>query len=420
MLKFLKWFFGLFSPCVNSFERKVDRFFKRIKSTDGISSIKRGLLGLMNENLIVVNVWMEKKFKGYNYLTKSVRKKMYKDEKKIVAKWNEFTKQNPIKNEEVKAELEAKGLTFPTGQEDQVKCLYSIMKFLEPGEYYKYIKTASFGKLLRDPNERMLEGDCNQIVTLYSYLYSTKFPIEDLRIKLLPEHVCLHFRNIDIEATNGTFQKYTENKDVLPITEIISTNLLDLLDFREEVQKITPRVVVKSAQLAYAISSLKSLVAKNLEIAYQNLAAGALRANDFETGIFYLTKANNREALHNAYRNATIYYMDNKNFAKAKLYASKSGMGDLEKSVKYNEGIYYFNSGNISKALSIFTSLGDEKMKKACYGKQYNELVRKVSGDKTLQDIKNHKSTYNKMLQLAQKMGDSGLAQSVGDTLKQI
>ncbi len=420
MWKFLKWFFGLFSSCVNSFERKVDRFFGRIKSTDSISSIRKELLSLMNKNLIVVNVWMEKKFRGYNYLTKKIRRKMYEDEKKIVAKWDEFTKQNPIKDEDVKAELEAKGLTFPTGQEEQVKCIYSIMRFLEPGKYYKYIKTASFGKLVRDPNERVLEGDCNQIVTLYSYLYSTKFPIEDLRIKLLPEHVCLHFRNIDIEATNGTFQKYTENKDVLPITEIISTNLLDLLDFREGVQEITPRVVVKSAQLAYAISSLKSLVAKNLEVAYQNLASGALRANDFETGIFYLTKTNNREALHNAYRNATIYYMENKNFAKAKLYASKSGMGDLEKSVKYNEGIYYFKEGSIDKALSIFTSIGDEEMKKACYGKKYNELVKQVSGDKTLDDIKRHKSAYNKMLQLAQKMGDSGLAQSVRDTLKQI
>lgn len=419
-MKFLNWFFGLFSSCVNSFERKVDCFFKHIKSTDSISSIKRGLLDLMNENLIVVNIWMEKKFKGYNYLTKNVRKKMYEDEKKIVAKWNEFTKQNPIKDENVKAELEAKGLTFPTGQEERIKCLCSIMKFLEPGKHYKYIKTASFGKLVRDPNERVLEGDCNQIVTLYSYLYSTKFPIEDLRIKLLPEHVCLHFRNIDIEATNGTFQKYTKNKDVLPITEIISTNLLDLVDFREEVQEITPRIVVKSAQLAYAISSMKILVAKNLEIAYQNLAVGALRANDFETGIFYLTKTNNREALHNAYRNATIYYMGNKNFEKAKLYASKSGMVDLEKTVKHNEGVYYFNSGNIDKALSIFTSLGDEKMKKACYGKQYNELVRKVSGDKTLRDIKNHESTYQKMLQLAQKMGDSGLVQSVRDTLSQV
>ena len=31
MLKALKWFFGLFSPYVHPFEKKVDKFFKGIK-----------------------------------------------------------------------------------------------------------------------------------------------------------------------------------------------------------------------------------------------------------------------------------------------------------------------------------------------------------------------------------------------------
>ena len=97
-----------------------------------------------------------------------------------------------------------------------------------------------------------------------------------------------------------------------------------------------------------------------------------------------------------------------------------SGNADLIKSVKYNEGVYYFNSDNIDRALEIFTSTGDEKMKKACYGKQYNKLVKEVSNDRTLDDIKRHKSTYKKMLDLAQKMEDEGLAQNVRDSLSQI
>jgi len=420
MLNFLNWFFGLFSSTVSPFEKKVDKFFKHIKSTDNPAEVKRGLLELMKENLIVVNVWLEKKFKGYNYLSKSVRKKMYEDEKAIIAKWQEHAEQNPFKDDDIKSDLESKGLTYPTGDGEKIRCLYSIMRFLQPGQYYKYIKTASFGKLVRDPNEQKLEGDCNQIVTLYAYLYSTKFPIEDLRIKLLPEHVCLHFQNIDIEATNGTFQKYADQKDVLPITEIISTNLLDLLDFREESQTISPRTIVKSAQLAYAISSLKTLVAKNLNIAYHNLAVGAMKSNDFETAIFFLSKTNDRDALIRAYRNATIYCMKSKDFSKARHYADKCGDGDLLKTVKSNEGVYYFNKGNVDKALGIFTGLGDEKMKKACYGKQYNELVRKVSGVKTVADVKRHKATYQKMLRLAQKMGDSSLQKSVKDTLSQV
>ena len=52
MIKILKWIFGLFSPYVHPFERKVDRFFKSVKSTDSLSSIKTKLLELMQENLI--------------------------------------------------------------------------------------------------------------------------------------------------------------------------------------------------------------------------------------------------------------------------------------------------------------------------------------------------------------------------------
>ncbi len=410
----------MFSPCINSFERKVDRFFSHIKSTDSFSSIREKLINLMQENLIIVNVWLEAKFKGYVYLTKSTRKKMYEDVKAIVKKWEEHTAKNPINEEFVKSQIDAAGIEFPNGDNEKIKCLYSIMQFLRPGLYYNYIKTASFGKLLRDPDKEKLEGDCNQIVTLYIYLYSLKFPLDDLKIKLLPEHVCLHFRGIDVEATNGTFQKYKESTDVLSVTEIISTNLLDLADFREDLQVVSERMMVKSAQLAYAISSLKPLVAKNLNIAYRNLAVSALNSNDFKTAIFYLSQTDDKEALKNAYKNACIFYMNNNDFSKAGYYADQAGDSELKKNVKHNEGVYYFNNGSVDKALSIFVSLGDENMKKACYAKKYNELVKKVSGVKTLEDAKRYKSIYREMLSVAQKMGDSTLENSVRETLSKI
>ncbi len=420
MLKFLKWFFGLFSPYVDPFERKVDKFFKHIKSTDSLASIKDELLALMQENLIVTNVWMEKKFKGYKYLSKSARRKMYLDVGKILAKFEEHSAVHKHTDMEIKKRLEDKGMHFPNGDEDKIRYIASIMSFLRPGQYYHYIKTASFGKLLRDPAHARLEGDCNQIVTLYIYLFSVKFPLEELRIKLLPEHVCLHFRGIDIEATNGTFKKYKDDKQILPVTEIISTNLLDLTDFREKVQKISPRVIVKSSQLAYAISSLKSLVAKNLQVAYHNLAVDAIGARDFETAIFYADKSGESELIHNAYQNAAIYYMKQNSFKKARHYADKSGETDLAKTIRYNEGVHYYKKDNLSKALTIFSSLGNEDMKKACYQKQYNKLVKKLSGVKTMADVKRHRNTYNKMLRLAQKMGDSTLERSVRDTLNKL
>ncbi|MFH1284202.1 MAG: hypothetical protein ABIH78_01285 [Candidatus Peregrinibacteria bacterium] len=420
MPKFLKWFFGLFSSYVHPFERRVNKFFRNIKSTDNIATIRKGLLKLMQENLIVVNIWMEKKYKGYKYLSKSVRAKMYKSAAAIVAKFGEFAGTENIDIQKIKTELEARGLDFPHGDEEKIQHIYKIMQFLKPGLYYHYIKTASFGKLLRNPSEEKLEGDCNQIVTLYIYLFSLKFDIGDLEIKLLPEHVCLHFRGIDVEATNGTFQKYKDDTQILPVTEIISTNLLDLADFREELQAISPRVMVKSAQLAYAISSLKTLVVKNLNIAYKNLAVGALKGNDFETAIFYFSKAGDMESLKSVYRNACIYFMDRNNFSKAGYFAGKSGDNELGSTVKRNEGIFYYKNNSIDKALAIFTSLGDEKMKKACYAKQYNKLAGAVSGVKTVTDAKKHRSTYQKMLELANRLEDSKLQKSVREVLSKM
>ena len=182
MMKFLKWFFGLFSPYVSPFERKVDKFFVNIKSTDSLSSIKDKLLELMQENLMIVNVWLEKKFKGYLYLTKDARRQMYAGTQLIIKKLEEFCAAHPVKIDDLKIFFKEQGFALPDGAEDKLAYLYQIMMFLEPEKYYHYITTASFGKLLRDPNKVKLEGDCNQIVTLYIYLYSLKYPVSDLQI----------------------------------------------------------------------------------------------------------------------------------------------------------------------------------------------------------------------------------------------
>ncbi|MBD3330570.1 hypothetical protein GF354_03500 [Candidatus Peregrinibacteria bacterium] len=420
MLKALKWFFGLFSVYVHPFEKKVDKFFVSIKSTDNIYSIRVALLKLMRKNLMIVNVWMEKKYKGYEYLSKKVRKQMYLDAEKIVAKLHEFTALNPVDPAKMRRALDSKGLKYTSDIEDRLKWLYSIMKFLQPGKYYHYIKTASFGKLLRDPDKEKLEGDCNQIVTLYIYLYSLKFDINDLEIKLLPGHVCLHFKGIDIEATTAIFEKYTESKTVLPITEILSTNLLDLSDFREDLQKISERDLLKSAQLAYAISSLKQLVTKNLKIAYRNLSVSFLNSNNFESAIFYLKKLGDKKLLLNAYANAAKYYLSTENFKKAEFFADKSGIESLKKSVKYNIGVNFYNRKKYDKALKIFKDLRDKKMIKACYAQQFNRVSARVRNVKTLSEAKKHKSDYKRMLKLARKMKDSSLERSIRDTLNRL
>ncbi|MBN1494131.1 hypothetical protein JW911_00125 [Candidatus Peregrinibacteria bacterium] len=371
-----------FTPYVNLFEWKVDLFFKHIKSTDSIFTIKRKLLELMQKNLIIVNIWMEKKYKGYIYLTKKARRKMYTDTLKIVEKFNKFRAENPI---------EKISIDIPPANLEKVILLAQICEFLKPGKYYEYIETSSFGKLLRDPDKQKLEGDCNQIVTLYTYLYSTKFPLEDLQIKLLPEHVCLHFHGIDIEATSGELTKYEKFDHILPVTEIISTNLLDLTDFREDTQKISEHVFVKSSQLAYAISSLREIVSKNLNIAYHNLGIAALNTNNYETAVFYLSKTDDKESLKIAYHNASVYFLNQKNYTKAEFYADKTGNFDFKNEIK-----------------------------KSAAAEEYNNLAKKVANIKTIEQAKQHKYTYQKMLDLAQKIGDESLINNVRDILNKL
>ncbi len=351
MLRFLKWFFGLFSPYVNGFERRVDRFFRSVKSDSSGVEVREGLLKLMQENLIVTNVWLEKKYKGYKYLTKKVRRQMYADTEKIKAA---FLAEPEPSLEQLKAMVEEAGAVFPSGDEEKVRCLGKIMSFLRPEKRYFYIHTASFGKLLRDPAVEKLEGDCNQIVTLYIYLYSLKFPIEDLRIKLLPEHVCLHFREVDIEATNASFQRY-EQREVLPVTEIVAVNLLDLMDFREEVSAISPREFVKSAQLAYSISSLRSLVEKNLVIAYRNLALASLNSGNFESARFFAEKAGDKEVMRAC-------------FAKEYngLAARVSGVKTVADAKKF-KSVY-------QRMLSLAGKLGDSKLEN-----ELREVLRKTN-----------------------------------------
>ena len=390
-MKFLKWFFGLFSKYVNSFERRVDRFFRNIKSTDSIGDIREKLLTLMQENLLVLNVWMERKYKGYTYLNKKTRRELYKNAEKNVRIFKEFCAKFSPDEKEIKVLLENVGLTFLPADNEKLKYIFQIMNFLRPELHYHYVESASFGKLLRDVEFEKMVGDCNQIVTLYIYFYSLKFPVSDLKIKLLPEHVCLRFNSIDIEATNATFQNYKDNTQILPVTEIISTNLLDITESEEELYAISSRDVVKSAQLAYAISSLKSLVEKNLKVAYHNVAVHAMNANDFETAVFYAEKDGDSKLLAIVYHNAAVYYMKQNNFKKAQYCADRTNDSELKKAVK-----------------------------QADLMRKYNELVKKVQGVKTLDQAKKYKSTYVQMLSLAREIGDSDLERSVSETLSKI
>jgi len=409
-----------FSRYADKIEKKVDRLL-RILSYKNRFSIQKKLLVLMQDNLVAVNLWQEKRFKGYKYLTKGKRNRFYKNTDIIIEEFTRYSTNFKFSDKTLFTQLSSLGFNPSTSEiRTKTKYLYSIMNFLKPGERYQYLEGASFGKLLSNITKEKMIGDCNQIVTFYTFLYSLKYPIRDLQIKLVPGHVCLHFHGIDIEATNGSFQNYTKYEKILPIVELISTNLLDTSDFRDKKLKIDARSFVKAAELAHQISSHTQIVENNLKAAYHNLALEASNKHDYATAKFYAGKIQDPGLRMNIYKNAVIYHTKNNNFQKARYFASLANDSELRRYINEQEGWHHFKNHNYTKARKIFNRTANKEMVKACYSKEYNEIQKRVSNLRTEDQHRAHKADYKKMLSLAGKMGDHKLQENIRNILSQL
>jgi hypothetical protein len=424
----LKPIWNPFSRFADSLEKRVDKLLRQAVSL-GIFEAQRKVTELMQENLVIFNLYMEACFKGYKYLKRGTRKKLYRNAEKIGEIFLRYTHTITIKDEAVAERLKTLGVPRPSapGDAERLRYLVAMMAFLSPtGEHYQYLEGASFGKLLKDisKGEKMI-GDCNQIVTFYTYLYSLRYDIKELQIKILPEHVCLHYKGVDIEATSGSFAHYEKFSSVLPIAELISTNLLDVSDFRDKQIQVSPRQFLKGAQLAFNLSSERETVAKNLKIAYHNVAVESLKSDDFETAVFFLEKAgietpDDQDFLKSIYHNAVLYYVKAGAFSKARYYSSKSSDSELAKYIDEKEGFYYFDHDSYERARELFQRSGNSQMVKATYGKEYNRVQARVAGLKDITMMKSHRSDYQKLLDLATKMEDSALADNIRHILNQL
>ncbi|KKP40202.1 MAG: hypothetical protein UR28_C0002G0060 [Candidatus Peregrinibacteria bacterium GW2011_GWF2_33_10] len=403
------------------FEKEIKKFLRQLKKNSYADVVEKQLTSLMQKDLAILNIYLEWKSRGYKYLKKRHRRKLYANLIALKADFlkqveNDTTKFNPI----IMEELKQNNLSFPVYKEKEINYLWQIMRYLEPGKRFIYQESTSFGHLINDPTKEKLIGDCNQITTLYAYFYALKYPITDLKIKILPEHVCLHFENLDIEATSGHFANYQKDNQVLSITELISTNLLDISDSRETQTEISPKIVLKISQLAYKISSNKELVAKNLEIAYKNLAITSMRENNFESAIFFIKQTSDRNLLLKTYYNAAIYYLNNKNFKKAHYYAALHGDIDLKSNVSLSEANDYYQKDNTKEAIKIYKKLGKHEMVRACLQKDFFKFYQQVKDIQTLDQAKTKKSTYLKLRDLAQQLQDSEKTQWVESMLGKI
>lgn len=418
---FINFLLGLFSPYANPFEKKIEKFLRGLKKDSYNDKVQKGLQGLMQENLAMLNLYLEWKSRGYKYLKKSCRKKIYLNLELLKSDF--LSKADPSSNKftaNITEELKVLNLSYPVYKEAEINYLWQIMKYLEPGNRFTYQESTSFGHLLKDPNKEKLIGDCNQIVTLYAYLYSLKYPIEGIKIKLLPEHVCMHFEGIDIEATNGHFANYNESNEILDITELISTNLLDINDSRESQLDISPKIILKTSQLAYKISSKKELVAKNLAIAYKNLGITAMNEHNFESAVFFIRESGDRDLLLKCFYNAAIYYLNIKDFRTAKYYADLHGDMELKTTISLHEGHYLYEQNKTKDAIRIFKQLGKHEMIKACLEKDYYNCHQKIKDVKTILDAKKYKSVYQQMRNIAQELQDSEKQNWTQDILSKI
>jgi hypothetical protein len=220
-------------------------------------------------------------------------------------------------------------------------------------------------------------GDCNQIVSLYVYLMSLRFDITKLKIKLLPEHVCLHYQGVDIEATTGEFHFYEEFDAICEIHEVVSVNLLDVRDYRRSFFKISDYDFLVCARLALLLSSNQKITEQNILVSYHNLGVAATKRDDFATAIHFFKLSRNQEALNLAYRNASIHYLQKNKLEKSKKYANLANDTDLLRQV--------------DKKVAFL---------------EYQKLWAKTQKYKTIDQQKRNRYTYERMYKLAKILED--------------
>lgn len=388
MFNFFRKLIGFFSLFAHPIEKRADKFLQKITPNTGQIFIHNRVLELMKEDLIIFDLWLERRYKGYKYLRKSRRKKMYENVAKMKIKLDDFCSKEKLDDEKILDTILKKKIIFRGGMA-KLKYLACLMSFFSgKNGCFEYEKSSNFGKLLKDPAKGKVIGDCNQIVTLYAYFFGLKYNLEDLRIKVYPGHVCLHYAGVDIETTNGTFQNYRKkNQKILPITELMAVNLLDISDANERMYKVSPKAFLEAAELTYLISSDREIADHNLKTAQQSL-------------VQHLVKENN--------------------FAKAKKIAKQSNDSRLVTSVIHSEAIHYYKQKRFKKALVLFQEINQKKNVEACYGALYQELNKSLKTVKTVKQLKAKKPVLRKMEEYARKSNNPRLMKHVQDLLRQV
>ena len=385
----------LFAPYVDHRERSVGTFFAGLTEHSAAPSTRARLHELLQSNIAVINLWTEYRYKGYKYLKKAERRKLYTNLQLIADDFALFCAQQ--------------GADTPT----QRRTLELITQYLSPASgRYQYRESSSFGRLLRDPNTEPLIGDCNQIVTLYIYLYAHYHDIRQLQVRLLPGHVALHYNGEDIEATNATFTDYAsrEGAQLQPIEEIVSINLLDTTDENFARNEVAPQDFLQASRFAFILSSERDIVRNNLDAAYGKLVSTLMQRHNYAQALKFAKQSKDMELLSVVGNNGAVYHMERHEYSAARRYAEHAvRRAELVKNSYHAEGIHHYQAGRYHDAITAFKRYGDESLVQKCYTALYVGEQKKLGGNLTTANIKQYAGTIRRMYSYAKKTGNKEL-----------
>lgn len=420
---FIRSVFYFFSSYTDVRERAVGLFFKGLTEHNSQLQTRARLGDLLQRNMAVINLWTEYRYKGYRYLRKSQRKKLYVNLQLIADDFDYFYRNNPQSEEVVVSHIH-RLVPHAAVDPERVVLLQALMDYFSPGRgVYEYRESSSFGRLLRDPSREKLVGDCNQIVTLYIYLYSRYHDVHDLQIRLLPGHVALHFGGIDIEATNGTFADYNDQREgeLLPVEEIVSINLLDTSDVYLSTHEVAAEDFLQASRFAFILSHNRDIVTRNLDAAYNRLVNSLMRRNNYGQALKFAVASHDVTLLSVVGHNGAVYEMEHHNYTAARRFAQHAPKRDeLIRSSWRAEGAYHYQARRYHDAIKAFKNIGDQTLVSQSYEALFFEEQEKLGSNLTTESIKKYANTIKRMHVYAKKSGNRKLIEYIDGLKKHI
>jgi hypothetical protein len=400
-MRFISNLYYFFTPYTDARERAVGSFFKDLTERSSRPRTQAKLNNLLQRNIAVINLWTEYRYKGYRYLSKSQRKKLYSNLQLITEDFDRYYRSY---------------ISSTTSDEpEKMTLIRALMGYFSIKRgLYEYRESSSFGRLLRDPAHEKLVGDCNQIVTLYMYLYSQYHDIRDLQVRELPGHVALHYNGIDIETTSGRLADYSKQKDskLLPAEEIVSINLLDTTDSYLSTHEVDAEDFLQASRFAFILSHNRDIVTRNLDVAYSRLINSLMKRNNYNQALKFAAHSRDITLLNVVGHNGSLYELQRKNYTAARRFAQYALKRDeLIRTSWQSEATHYYQTRHYHDAMRAFKHTDDQTMICQCYEALFFEEQQKLGANLTTDSLKKHSRTIKRMRSYAKKSGNKKLIQ---------